>query len=113
MLAAFLRSLEYHHPNPTVDQWRETAIEAGWPQELWRWQSCVINRESGGQPHVKSRTSDYGLMQINRVNLGFLRSAGIAWQMADLYDPLTNLRAAKALYDLSGKSPWAAQRRRC
>lgn len=51
---------------------------------------AMVETESSGQPNVISRTNDYGLMQINRQNHGWLRDEhGIT----DFLDPSQNLKA--------------------
>lgn len=55
-------------------------------------------------------STDYGLTQINNYSwVTFLRNKRIVQKSSDLLDPMTNLKAAKALYDYSseqGLSPW-------
>lgn len=111
-LARLLASLAPRYGGD-VERWYNTAIAAGWSHNQWPWVRCIIRRESGGNPGARSRTNDSGLMQINDVNVGFLRGKGIIASRWDLFDPLTNLIAAKALYDLSGTSPWRATRSNC
>jgi soluble lytic murein transglycosylase-like protein len=38
---------------------------------------ALAEQESGFNPDAKSKTNDYGLMQINKVNFGWLREKGI------------------------------------
>lgn len=55
-------------------------------------------RESNCQPTVRSRTSDSGLLQINDINLPFLRKTlGEPVDRYTLLDPIQNVRAAAAL----------------
>lgn len=96
--------------NGTLNSW---IAAAGWPSELWSWVRCIVNRESGGDPSARSRTHDTGLMQINDVNVGFLRGEGIIMSRYDLFDPVVNLRAGLALFELSGTGPWRSTRSRC
>lgn len=107
----------YVHPDPDVERWYDTAIAAGWSADMWQWQSCVIERESNGNPNVWYRFDpaggSRGLMQINGSNVGFLQGQGILNTANDLFDPLTNLQAALALYNLSGASPWASRHQPC
>lgn len=116
-LARFLAKLAQPDPPPTgqglVQRWRSTALAAGWTAEQWPWVACIINRESGGNPNARSPSNDSGLMQINDVNVGHLRKAGIINSRWDLFDPYTNLVAAKNLYNLSGTGPWRATRSKC
>ena len=66
-------------------------------------------RESRCNPAMRSHTSDTGLMQINDINLPFLRSAlGEPVDRWTLTDPTQNVRAAAALCDC-----WVAARRSC
>lgn len=112
-LARYLRAISNPPASavPAEGGWHDTAIAAGWQEWQWPKLACIINRESGGNPNARSRTHDSGLTQINDVNVGFLRDRGIISSRYDLFNPLVNLRAAKALYDLSGWSPWAGGRR--
>lgn len=106
------------------------AAQAGWPEHTWEKLGQIILRESGGCPNrlggdvvngnciVKTvsewnHRSDTGLLQINGVNYNTKRNkwAALCNQMSictqePLLDPLTNLKAGKLLYDMSGWSPW-------
>jgi len=106
------------------------AASAGWSPETWEKLGQIILRESGGCPNRRggdkvdknciitgvsewNHRSDTGLMQINGVNYNTKRNrwAAICRQMQiceqePLLDPLTNLKAAKILYDLAGWDPW-------
>lgn len=106
------------------------AKEAGWPEHTWEKLGQIILRESGGCPNRRggdmvdgdcnitgvsewNHRSDTGLLQINGVNYNIKRNkwAAVCTQMdictqKPLLDPLTNLKAGKLLYDLSGWSPW-------
>lgn len=106
------------------------AAQAGWPEHTWEKLGQIILRESGGCPNrlggdvvngnciVKTvsewnHRSDTGLLQINGVNYNTKRNkwAALCNQMGictqePLLDPLTNLKAGKLLYDMSGWAPW-------
>lgn len=106
------------------------AAEAGWPEETWGKLGQIILRESGGCPNRRggdavnknckitrvtewNHRSDTGLLQINGVNYNLERNkwARVCLDMGiceqePLLDPVTNLRAGKLLYDLSGWAPW-------
>ena len=108
------------------------AAEAGWPEHTWDKLGQIILRESGGCPNRRggdmvdkdcnitgvatwTHRSDTGLLQINGVNYNKKRNkwAAVCNQMnickqAPLLDPLTNLKAGKLLYDISGWEPWNA-----
>lgn len=108
---------------------RQTYYYGGEPQTLTREQTAVIayragfrgddlwkavaiaGRESGykynvhgsERPHSEY-SGDRGLFQINYVNDGILRDAGIIQNRQDLFDPLVNARAAFLLYQRAGNS---------
>lgn len=106
------------------------ASQAGWPKNTHELLAEIVLRESGGCPnrrggdavdgncnitHVTewNHRSDTGLLQINGLNYDISRNkwAAVCTQMKictqkPLLDPLTNLKAGKLLYDLSGWSPW-------
>lgn len=106
------------------------ASQAGWPEKTWDKLGQIILRESGGCPNRRggdvvnsdcvitrvsewNHRSDTGLLQINGVNYNTKRNkwAAICNQMdictqEPLLDPLTNLKAGKLLYDMSGWDPW-------
>lgn len=108
----------------------QLAAQAGWPQDTWPMLEKIILRESGGCPNRLggdvvnknciitnvsewNHRSDTGLMQINGVNYNLKRNkwAAVCLQLNvctqdPLLDPLTNLKAGKVLYDLSGWGPW-------
>lgn len=75
----------------------------------------IAGRESGYQPAAhrsdqpKSALSgDLGLWQINYTNWPVIKNALGLTSKSQLFDPVTNARAAKVLFDRSGLSPWAA-----
>jgi len=100
----------YVHPWPNVQRWYATAIDAGFRPDEWRQVSCLIRRESGGNPNAYNGRDpaggSRGLMQINGVHVRWLRNAGILTYADDLYNPWTNLRAARELQRKSGWGPW-------
>lgn len=76
---------------------------------------AIAGRESGWRPdaHRTDRpksdlSGDRGLFQINYVHDNALIRAGIINSKSDLFDPVTNARAAYHLYKSSGLSPWTA-----
>jgi len=110
------------------------AKQAGWPDHAIPQLTQIVLRESGGCPNRRggdmvdkdcnitgvsewNHRSDTGLTQLNGVH--WLKthkqySGLICKQMSictqePLLDPLTNLRAAKLLYDVAGWSPWSPQ----
>lgn len=107
-------------------KWWPVALQAGWQWGDLTTLDRIIHRESRCQPAAHNTTlnkdgsTDMGLTQINDrswcqpsryYKKGYLQSLGIIEYCEDLFDPLTNLIAAKALYDYSEKSgngfrPW-------
>jgi Transglycosylase SLT domain len=101
----------YHHWSYNVERWHSTAIAQGWSQCQWYHLSCIIYRESRGNPMAYNRYDaaggSRGLTQINGVHAGWLGRAGIIRWPYDLFTGWRNLRAAKALYNKAGGwSPW-------
>lgn len=70
----------------------------------------AMKRESSGNPRAKNvntnGTVDYGLFQINEVNVPELRKAGIINEVTDLYDVDVNIKAASYLQKKYGWKPW-------
>lgn len=88
-------------------QWIALAIEAGFTTDELPTVERLLNRESGCRPDAYNpddpNGGSRGLMQINGVWCDwFLQSLNIVTTCDDLYDPLTNLRAAKAIHDRHG-----------
>jgi len=100
----------YVHPWATVQRWHATALDAGWRADEWPWVSCVIRRESGGDPSAYNGRDpaggSRGLLQINGSNVAWLRARGILNEANDLYNAWTNLRAGRELYRVYGARPW-------
>ena len=75
--------------------------------------AAIAMAESSGNPRAfngRGNDSSYGLWQINmQGSLGPARRAqfGLS-QNEDLYDPMTNARAALAIYSSSGWGAWGA-----
>lgn len=63
----------------------------------------TMQKESGCNPQALSSTADRGLFQINQVH-----SAKVGGNLAALYDPETNVRIAKQIYDGRGWTAWYA-----
>ena len=111
-------------------QWWPLAIEAGWTLDLLPTLDYVMWRESRCLPDQHNTTlnkdgsSDMGLTQINDRSWclgtrwypnGYLQTIGVLNYVGcnELFDPYTNLKAAKAIYDYSlrendaGWQPWS------
>ena len=70
--------------------------------------ACESSWDHRATHRNRNGTVDYGLLQLN--SGGTLQSLGITPRQA--LDPLTNLRAAKRLYDRRGTRPWVCSRGR-
>jgi len=74
--------------------------------------SRIMWRESNCQPHVRSRTKDTGLLQINDINHDYLTRRHI--DVTNLTNPTVNVLAAAELYKYwqratgNGYQPWNA-----
>lgn len=94
------------------------AYRAGWADWDIETLMRVIYRESRCDPNAYNKTDphtgSYGLAQLNGYwcrpskywPQGWLQAQGIVTRCADLWDPLTNLRAAQAIHRNSGWLPW-------
>lgn len=90
-------------PDTPCAEFYPAALAAGWPADMWPMVAKVMHRESTCNPDAYNAEDPNGgshsLMQVNGVWLDwFLPDNGIAWTVADLYDPVTNLKAAYAIY---------------
>jgi hypothetical protein len=97
------------------EQVAQVAYQAGFRGQALIQIVAIAKRESGYRPEAwrtdnpGGSTGDFGLLQINYVNWpNVSRALGLSGDIRQLLDPLTNLRAAKYLYDQSGLAPWAA-----
>lgn len=108
-------------------EWHILALEAGWQIHdldrldfiLWRESRCLTDAHNSYDPMSGSR----GIAQINgfwckpsRYNpSGWLQAQGLLQDCDDLYDPLTNLLAARAIWEYSldrngcGWLPWTTR----
>jgi hypothetical protein len=94
----------YHHPSAAVERWHATALEVGWAEADWKHLSCIIQRESKGNPRAHNAATAMGLLQIvYRVHR--------VWVGPDptvLYDPATNLRFGLKMFKGRGWKPWSS-----
>lgn len=103
------------------------ASSVGWPDELlsrldiiiWRESRCLTEAFNGSDPNSGS----YGLSQVNGFWCrpsryhpnGWLQEQGILTNCSDLYNPIINITAAKAIYEYSKKAnncgfaPWSTR----
>lgn len=78
--------------------------------------SAVMKAESNFNPGAintknGNKTTDWGLMQINDVNVPRLIKAGVITKAEDLLDPETNVMAAAWLRGQDGWQPWDASKK--
>ena len=96
-------------------QWLQTAIEAGWPNErkildrrgyvMWRESRCTPTADSG---------PDHGLTQINQIHTKWITDLG--WTHEQMKDPALNLRFAWLLYsgrEANGQCGWTPWSLKC
>ena len=116
-------------PDALCPQWWPLARQVGWPEDELATLDYVMWRESRCLPTQHNTTlnadgsTDLGLTQINDWSWclptrwypdGYLQSVGVLPTVGceQLFDPHTNLAAAKAIYDYSkeanqnGWQPW-------
>lgn len=100
-------------------KWTTAALKVGFKKRDLAELDRIMYRESRCAPgarhynknrYGKTTSTDKGLMQINDYSwVTYLRNLKIIKSSDDLLHPMTNLKAAKALYDYSadrGYSPW-------
>lgn len=119
---ATMVAARWHHWNPDVDRWYDTAVEAGWPDQDWSRLACIINRESRGDPTAyngRGRDDSYGLLQLNmRAHRSWVGPL-VDWDFNRLFDPATNLSVGRVLFDRAvdyygnGWQPWNASDGSC
>lgn len=114
-------------PDALCPQWWDLAVETGWTIKELPTLDYIMHRESRCRPKAHNTTlnrdgsTDIGLTQINDWSWckptrwqpkGWLQAQKVIDLCEDLFDPYTNLKAAKALYDYSedktgnGFQPW-------
>lgn len=87
--------------------------QAGFPEQIIPTMTAITMAESGGDPYAynpRGRDQSYGPLQINM--LGDMGAERRRWfglsSNEQLFDPATNFRAAKAIYDSQGLEAWGA-----
>ena len=114
-------------PKALCPQWWDVALATGWQPDQLRTLDQIIHRESRCLTKAHNTTlnadgsTDLGLTQINDRSwckptryypTGYLQTLGLIQYCEDLFDPQTNLRSAKAIYDYAQKTngngfaPW-------
>ena len=87
------------HPGGTSNgvRWMPLARWVGWPQYTLGTLAYIIMRESSGRARALNSSSGCaGLLQIHPCH-----------GVANVFDPLVNLKAGLRLYRASGWAPWA------
>jgi hypothetical protein len=102
----------YAPRHPQCAPYLELALEVGWPAwalshiepVMWRESRCTER----AQLTNTNGTVDRGLMQVNSSNGEMLKKAGVIVSLDELFNPRTNLRAARELFAFWGGSfcPW-------
>ena len=87
--------------------------QAGFPESEIPTMTAITMAESGGRSDAfnpRGQDLSYGLAQINMINkLGPERRLQFGLKSnEELYDPMTNLRVAKSIYDQQGLNAWGA-----
>jgi len=101
--------------NAKLKKMAEYAIQAGFTKEQAKIMAAIAGGEStfNNRKHNSNRAkgdNSYGLWQINMIDeIGVerRRQLGIS-SNEDLFDPVTNARAAKAIFDTRGFNAWGA-----
>lgn len=105
-------------PDWICPEYHDLAIEMGWPEDELSKLSYVMYRESRCRPDQHNPDDPMGgsngLVQINQFWCkptrywpnGWLQSHGVLVSCDDLYIAGVNLKAALAIWENSGWSPW-------
>jgi hypothetical protein len=107
-------------------EWRELALQIGWPAEEWPTLSHVLYRESrcniGSHNKTDPASGSRGLMQINGywcrpskwTQSGWLQDRGVLQTCEDLFQPEINFKAGLAIWQYGEekhgcgwRGPWA------
>lgn len=101
-IMSHLERVVYAQVDP-VERWRPLVAEF-FPAEEVETAMCIIERESGGYPGADNpHSSAAGLFQI----LQSLWGPHYGVSTADLYDPMTNVRIARAIWAEHGWVAWS------
>tara|TARA_Y100000589_G_scaffold119364_1_gene113648 strand:- start:4742 stop:5656 length:915 start_codon:yes stop_codon:yes gene_type:complete len=99
------------------DELELLARKAGFDSQVSPTMAAIALAESGGDPmahnpNASTGDNSYGLMQINMLGaMGPERRAAFNLQSnEELFDPVTNFKAAKDIYDSQGLNAWSVHR---
>lgn len=100
--------------NLTQGQIKQLALDAGWNDSDAHRVSAIAMAESSGRtsahnPNRDSGDNSYGLMQINMIDgMGPERRRQFGIDSNEqLFDPATNMRAARAVFESQGWNAWS------
>jgi len=99
----------YRHPSAAVERWHAVALQVGWAERDWKRLSCVIQRESRGNPRAQNRSTAMGLLQI----LYRVHRVWVGPDATILLDPATNLKFGLKMFKGRGWKPWASVSHLC
>ena len=99
----------------TQGQLKQLALDAGWHEADAHLVSAIAMAESSGRSAAHNSNRDtgdnsYGIMQINMIDgMGPERRRQFGIDSNEqLFDPATNMRAARAIYESQGWNAWGA-----
>ena len=99
----------------TQGQLKQLALDAGWNEADAHLVSAIAMAESSGRstahnPNRDTGDNSYGIMQINMIDgMGPERRRQFGIDSNEqLFDPATNMRAARAIYESQGWNAWGA-----
>ena len=99
----------YRHPNASVERWHGVALQVGWAEQDWKHLSCIIQRESKGNPQARNASTAMGLLQI----VYRVHRVWVGPDATVLYDPATNLRFGLKMFKGRGWKPWSSANNVC
>ena len=107
----------YQHSDPNVERWHGPALNAGWHESDWPRLSCIIQRESRGNPRAfngSGRDESYGLLQMNmKAHRSWVRDLLGPDYKELLFDGSVNLHMGRVLFNKAGWGPWSSTDRPC
>lgn len=103
----YLEAAAVHETAGPVERWRPL-VASEFPGDEVDTALCIIRHESRGDPEADNpRSSARGLFQI----LGSLWAPHYGVSRAELYDPVTNARLARDIWDNYGWWAWSPYKR--
>lgn len=99
----------YRHPSAAVERWHGVALQVGWAEQDWKHLSCIIQRESKGNPNARNASTAMGLLQI----VYRVHRTWVGPDSTILFDPATNLRFGLKMFKGRGWKPWSSTNHLC